>query len=66
VLVPSVIKLIPNTKGGPINCIEYKEVSVNITISCLVLTAPTISEPDESLKPPAVLLVFGVHCAAFS
>ena len=45
---------------------EYKEVSVHIKVSCLALTAPTIAEPAESLKEPAVLVGNGSHCSMFS
>ena len=54
----SEIKLIPNVKGAPINCIAYREESVKTKICCLVSVAHTISEPDPSLNSPAVLVAF--------
>ena len=50
------IRLTPKVKGGPRNCIEYKDSSVNTSICCLVSCAVMISEPEPSLNSPAVLV----------
>ena len=64
--MPSLIKLTPNVKGGPINCMLYKAVSVHISISCLDFTAPIIDDPDDNLREPAVLVDKGSNSNAFS
>ena len=56
----------PKVNGCPINCIEYIAVSVQTKVSCLARMAPTIPEPEESLKDPAVLVFRGSHSVAFS
>ena len=50
----------PKVKGGPINLIENKLLSVNTNICCLVSTACTKVEPLLNLKSPAVFVVSGV------
>ena len=62
----SLIKLTPNVNGAPINCMEYKDVSVQISISCLALRPPTICEPEDSLISPAVLVAVGSHSVKLS
>ena len=63
---PSLIKLILKVNGCPTKVIEYREVSVQTKVSCLALIAPIITDPAESLKDPAVLVLLGSHSAAFS
>ena len=53
-------------KGGPINCILYKAVSVQTIISCLVFVPATIVEPLDSLNEPAVFVAFGSNSNKFS
>ena len=48
------------------NCILYKAVSVQIRISCLDLKPPTICDPDDSLKEPAVLVAVGSQSVTLS
>lgn len=63
---PWLIRFTENVSGGPTNCIEYKEVSVQINVSCLDLIPPIISLPDESLTEPAVFVVCGCHSTMLS
>ena len=41
-------------------------MSVNTTISCLDLTAPTILEPLDNRKDPAVFVINGSNSSSFS
>jgi len=45
----------------PKNCKEFKEVSVNISVSCLVLYPVITLEPPLTLKNPAELVAVGFH-----
>ena len=50
----------PKVKGGPINLIEKRLLSVNTSICCFVSTACINSDPLLSLKSPAVFVAVGV------
>jgi len=50
-----------NINGAPTNLIDIRPASVKIIISCLVLTAPTMVLPNDSLTPPAELVAVGVQ-----
>ena len=52
-------------KGGPIKFMEYKDVSVQINISCLAFIPPTIDEPEDNLSDPAVLVAKGSTLGGF-
>ena len=56
----------PKVKGGPINCILYKAVSVQINISCRDLTLPTMRLPEDNLREPAVFVLLGSKSISFS
>ena len=62
----SFIRFIAKVKGAPTNCIEYTDVSVKITTSCLALSPPTILEPEDNLTDPAVLVMIGSKSSSFS
>ena len=59
-------KLTPKVQGGPINCMLQREVSVQISISCLALRPPTIILPSDKRKEPAVFVVTDSKSNAFS
>ena len=65
-VTPSLIRFRPKVRGGPINCKLYNATSVHIKVSCLALKPPTISDPAEHLRDPAVFVDLGSHSAAFS
>ena len=58
---PDATSLKLNINGAPTNRIDISPASVKIIISCLVLTAPTIVLPNDSLTPPAELVAVGVQ-----
>ena len=64
--IPSATSVKENIKGSPTKRIEIIPTSVQISISCLVLKAPTIEEPCDSWTPPAWFVAVGVQSTALS